>query len=401
MPWGHCGGTGTTGWDGVGMLRWQSDTGMRQEKDGDTVEPDDRAEQGHHRGWDRCQGRRGPGVLWGMGMPRWGRHKDARAGWGPGHGHGAGDTLTRCLQPASLKGHSSMAVLQLSLRWVGTSSRAMLGVPHWLGQGTGYRGHWYWWFWGQRVTVSQGREPAGQGSPWAPSHLDGVEDELLGAVGAGLGALGALGQRVLGQQAPHHARPALVLAVHALLGTRALVALGTAAASSPSGCPRDGATRCPPGPGCAPPWRPPPRLCPYGQAVPPQCPVPPPGSPMATLHPTSQSPSWLNPRGAPSQAMPPRHPCPLHPPYCPHPTPLPAASPILSPPWPYPPPAPTSKASPVKSLAQNSHLTRRLGQPCWTCSGRSRRLSLALHRLGQGMTLKPQVPRWAWGAQGR
>lgn len=70
-------------------------------------------------------------------------------------------------------------------------------------------------------------------------------------------------------------------------------------------------------------------------------------------------------------------------------------------PWqraPHPaPPLPTSKASPVKSLAQNSHLTRRLGQPCWTCSGRSRRLSLALHRLGQGMTLKPQVPRWAWG----
>ena len=77
----------------------------------------------------------------------WGQHKDAHR-----------DTLTRCLQPASLKGHSSMAVLQLSLRCVGTSSRAMLSVPHWLGQGTGYRGHWYWWFWGWRAAVSQGQE---------------------------------------------------------------------------------------------------------------------------------------------------------------------------------------------------------------------------------------------------
>lgn len=81
-------------------------------------------------------------------------------------------------------------------------------------------------------------------------------------------------------------------------------------------------------------------------------------------------------------------------------TPLPAVSPTVPhqnhvPQHSVPMPLPTSKASPVKSLAQNSHLTRRLGQPCWTCSGRSRRLSLALHRLGQGMTLKPQVPRWA------
>lgn len=51
----------------------------------------------------------------------------------------------------------------------------------------------------------------------------------------------------------------------------------------------------------------------------------------------------------------------------------------------------------MKSPAQNSHWTRRLGQPCCRCWGRSRRLSLVLQRLGQGMTLKPQVPRWAWG----
>lgn len=188
----------------------------------------DRTEQGHSRGQtDVRAGKEGDA----------GGHGQAVGGLAGRRGDGAGDTLTRCLQPASLKGHSSMAVLQLSFRWVGTSSRAMLGVPHWLGQGTGYRGHWYWWFWGQRVGVSRGWEPVGRGSPRGPSHLDGVKDELLGAVGAGLGALGALGQGVLRQQAPHHAGPALVLAVHALLGTRALVALGTAAASSPSSCP--------------------------------------------------------------------------------------------------------------------------------------------------------------------
>lgn len=83
-----------------------------------------------------------------------------------------GTALTRCLQPASLKGHSSMAVLQLSLRWVGTSSRAMLGVPHWLGHGTGYRGHWYWWFWesteaGSQLGLGAGRVrvPVGSTSP--------------------------------------------------------------------------------------------------------------------------------------------------------------------------------------------------------------------------------------------
>lgn len=246
-------------------------------------------------------------------------------GWGRGHWHGAGATLTRCLQPASLKGHSSMAVLQLSFRWLGMSSRAMLGVPHWLGQGTGYRGHWYWWFWGQRTAVRWWhREPSGWPRPHGPrSHLEGVEDELLGAVGAGLRALGALGQGVLGQQAPHHAGPALVLAVHALLGTRALVALGTAAAAaSPTTA----------------------RICPH--PAPPETLLPPPAS--------CVSPS------------------------------RPGVSPT---------PVPTSKASPVKSLAQNSHLTRRLGQPCCTCSGRSRRLSLALQRLGQGTTLKAQVPR--------
>lgn len=196
-------------------------------------------------------------MLWGTGTPWWGQHKDARVEWAQGHQQRAGDSLTRCLQPASLKGQSSMAVLQLSLRWVGMSSRAMLGIPHWLGQGTGYRGHWYWWFWGQRVSVSCGWElVGGQGSPWATSHLDGVEDELLGAVGAGLGALGALGQGVLGQQAPHHAGPALVLTVHTLLGTHALVALGTTAASSPSSCPHQPAL-----PGMGP-------CCgPHGQAV--------------------------------------------------------------------------------------------------------------------------------------
>lgn len=181
--------------------------------------------------------------------------------------------------------------------------------------------------------------------PRAPSHLDGVEDKLLGAVGAGLRALGALGQGVLGQQAPHHARPALVLAVHALLGTRPLVALGTAAAAAAS-------------PTTA-------RICPHGQDLSPR--GPPSGSPMATLHPLR----------------------PCYPPLaiCVSPS-RPGVSPT---------PVPTSKASPVKSVAQNSHLTLRLGQPCCTCSGRSRRLSLALQRLGQGTTLKAQVPRWTWG----
>lgn len=98
---------------------------------------------------------------------RW--RKDTGMGWGWGRWHGAGATLTRCLQPASLKGHSSMAVLQLSFRWLGMSSRAMLGVPHWLGQGTGYRGHWYWWFWGQRAAVRWWhREPSGRPRPHGP-----------------------------------------------------------------------------------------------------------------------------------------------------------------------------------------------------------------------------------------
>lgn len=56
-------------------------------------------------------------------------------------------------------------------------------------------------------------------------HLDGVKDELLGAVGARLGALGALRGGMLGQQPPHHAGPALVLTVHTLLGAHTLVAL--------------------------------------------------------------------------------------------------------------------------------------------------------------------------------
>lgn len=72
------------------------------------------------------------------------------------------------MQPASLKGHSSMAVLQLSFRCVGTSSRAMLGVPHWLGQGTGYRGHWYWWFWGQRLGVIGVERRRGRPPPRGP-----------------------------------------------------------------------------------------------------------------------------------------------------------------------------------------------------------------------------------------
>lgn len=53
--------------------------------------------------------------------------------------------LTLCLQPESLNGHSTKAVLQLSFRWPGRSSRATVPTPHWLGQGTGNLGHWYWW----------------------------------------------------------------------------------------------------------------------------------------------------------------------------------------------------------------------------------------------------------------
>lgn len=149
------------------------------------------------------------------------------------------------------------------------------------------------------------------------------------------------------------------------------------------------------------PWtwlRPPPRLCPHDLAMSPIVSPHPGSSPAPRCAPTVPcSPSWSprrTHRATQPRIRPPRsqHRC--------HST----ASRAASPPWPCPPwrsvtppPAPTSKASPVKSLAQNSHLTRRLGQPCWTCSGRSRRLSLVLHRLGQGMTLKPQVPRWAWG----
>lgn len=55
--------------------------------------------------------------------------------------------------------------------------------------------------------------------------LDGVKHELLGAVGARLGALGALRGGMLGQQSPHHASTTLVLTVHTLLGAHALVVL--------------------------------------------------------------------------------------------------------------------------------------------------------------------------------
>lgn len=58
------------------------------------------------------------------------------------------------------------------------------------------------------------------------SDLDCVKDKLLAAVLAGLGAFGTLSHAVLGQQATHHPRPALVLTVHALLRTHALVVLG-------------------------------------------------------------------------------------------------------------------------------------------------------------------------------
>lgn len=66
-----------------------------------------------------------------------------------------------------------------------------------------------------------------------------------------------------------------------------------------------------------------------------------------------------------------------------------------------PPSPPTSKASPLKSQPQNSHLRRRLGQSCCKCAGRSRRLSFVGQRLGQGITLKLQVFRWLWGGGGR
>lgn len=66
-------------------------------------------------------------------------------GWQESRGVGGWGQLTLCLQPESLNGHSTSAVLQLSFRWPGRSSRATEPTPHWLGQGTGKRGHWYWW----------------------------------------------------------------------------------------------------------------------------------------------------------------------------------------------------------------------------------------------------------------
>lgn len=55
--------------------------------------------------------------------------------------------------------------------------------------------------------------------------LDCVVDELFSAVLAGLCAFGTLGHAVLGQETPHHPRPAFVLTVNALLGTHALMVL--------------------------------------------------------------------------------------------------------------------------------------------------------------------------------
>lgn len=198
-----------------------------------------------------------------------------------------------------------MAVLQLSFRCVGTSSRAMLGVPHWLGQGTGYRGHWYWWFWGQRLGVIGVERRRGVPIPVAPSHLDGVEDKLLGAVGAGLGALGALRQGVLGQQAPHHARPTLVLTVHAFLGTCSLVALGTEPVwLLPAPSPR---------PGCALQGAPHP-ACPHVPYYAWQAPFPQPGcapssrtAPSVPYSPTTSSVATVTPRCSPTPRYPPHH----------------------------------------------------------------------------------------------
>lgn len=68
---------------------------------------------------------------------------------------------------------------------------------------------------------------AGNRQAWALVlvALDGVINKLLGTVGTGLGALGALRSGVLGQQSPHHAGTTLVLTVHALLGAHTLVTL--------------------------------------------------------------------------------------------------------------------------------------------------------------------------------
>lgn len=78
------------------------------------------------------------------------------------------------------------------------------------------------------VSTPSPRYPVPQWTGQEGPHLDGVKNKLLGAVGTRLGALGALGGGVLGQQSPHHAGTTLVLTVDALLGAHALVTLKTA-----------------------------------------------------------------------------------------------------------------------------------------------------------------------------
>lgn len=57
------------------------------------------------------------------------------------------------------------------------------------------------------------------------TYLDGIVDKLFAAILAGLSAFRTLRHGVLGEQPPHHPRPALILTVHALLRTDALVIL--------------------------------------------------------------------------------------------------------------------------------------------------------------------------------
>lgn len=106
----------------------------------------------------RAEGQQGPARAW---------SPSEASGTKKGADREEEGRLTLCLQPESLNGHSTRAVLQLSFRWPGRSSRATVPTPHWLGQGTGNLGHWYWWLYGHR-----GRETGGQqADPTPPRRL--------------------------------------------------------------------------------------------------------------------------------------------------------------------------------------------------------------------------------------
>lgn len=152
---------------------------------------------------------------------------------------------TLCLQPASLNGQSTIAVLHPSFTCAIKVSRVIPGVPHLLGHCTGKRGHCCWWgceykthlwmhslYHKQNINIIKITEKCTVcvNKCWKcrmhkSTDLNSVIEELFFAVSAGQFAFGTLWHSVLGQQSPHHTSTTFILTVHTLLRTIILVTL--------------------------------------------------------------------------------------------------------------------------------------------------------------------------------